>query len=96
MKGINELMEILKELTAATSPQISKEFAVTYSFFSLCFRDYFKKKSQVSGNLDLGNPMKRKLSLFPQLRGAALGNIPAVYSVPINPLHAQQEQKTCF
>ena len=39
MKDVDELMGILKEMTAALSPQNRKEFAVSYQFLPLCFRE---------------------------------------------------------
>ena len=40
--------------------------------------------------------MQRNLRLFPQLSGAAQGNIPALSSLSIHPLPAQHEPKHCF
>ena len=41
MKGIDELMDIVKELTAAVSPVHRKECTVSYSFLPVRFGEYF-------------------------------------------------------
>ena len=54
MKDVDELMGILKEMTAALSPQNRKEFAVSYQFLPLCFRECLRAKFPAFMNLVLG------------------------------------------
>ena len=44
LKGGDELMDIVKQLTAAVSPVNRKEFAVSYCFLPACFEEYFRSK----------------------------------------------------
>ena len=63
MKGIDELIEILKEFTAATSAQNREQFAVNYMYLPLCFREHFTDKFPSFWRYVSGQPNEEEAQL---------------------------------
>ena len=67
MKGMDELVDIVKELTAAVSLVHRKEFAVSYSFLPGCFGEYFCASFLVFLAMFLGKPINTMVNLRREL-----------------------------
>ena len=83
MKDVEELVGILKEMTTALSLQNRKEFAVSYQFLPLCFRECFKSKFPVFLNVVFGEETVDEPSLAsPTLRHSPRKHSSSSKSIP--------------